>query len=122
MANLTSENAMSVSIFRGKSEIGTGELLPNGANMALCPQDKDLQLLDFEADTEKVEAVIPMEFFLNDKLVSKGELYNSGEYYCLCPVDQDLDLIKKDSQAKLSIESEGKKARLDICSTGKKGS
>ena len=119
MAELSTELSMNVRIFRGDSEIGSGELLPNGANMALCPQSKNFKILDFEADTKKVEAKIPMEFWLNNKLVAKGELYQSGDNYCLCPINQEIDLINPDSLAKLSIEPLGKNARLDVNSTAK---
>ncbi len=122
MTELSTELSMNVRIFRGDSEIGSGELLPNGANMALCPESKNFKMLDFEADTKKVEAKIPLEFFLNDKLVAKGELYESGDNYCLCPIDQEIDLIKNDSKAKLSIDPLGKKARLDVSSVAVKAS
>jgi hypothetical protein len=119
MTELSTELSMNVRIFRGDSEIGSGELLPNGANMALCPKSVNFIMLDFEADTE---AKIPMEFWLNNKLVAKGELYQSGDNYCLCPINQEIDLINPDSMAKLSIEPLGKNARLDVNSAVAKAS
>jgi len=41
------EIKMPVQVFRGDYEVGSGELLPNGSNLAFCPNDKDFELLEF---------------------------------------------------------------------------
>ncbi len=108
------EIKMPVQVFRGESEIGSGELLPNGSNLAFCPDNKKFELLKFKTDTRQVEDRIPMTFFCDDKEISSGELYNSGEYVCLCPKDQDLSLIKPDRSARLFVDEKGHSARLEI--------
>lgn len=108
------EIKMPVQVFRGDSEIGSGELLPNGANLAFCPDDKKFELLKFKTDTRQVEDRIPMKFFCDEKEVSSGELYNSGEYVCLCPEKQDLSLIKPESSARLFVDEKGHSARLEV--------
>ena len=77
---------MPVQVFqRRRLEIGSGELLPNGASLAFCPNDEKFELLKFKTDTNQVEDRIPMTFFCDEKEVSSGELYNSGEYrLCFC--------------------------------------
>lgn len=108
------EIKMPVQVFRGDYEVGSGELLPNGSNLAFCPNDKDFELLEFKTDTRQVEDRIPMTFFCDDKEVSAGELYNSGEYVCLCPTNQDLSLIKPERSARLFVDEKGYSARLEI--------
>ena len=98
------EVKMPVQIFRGDADIGTGELIPNGSSLALCPDRKDFVLLQFETDTAKVEDRIPMIFFCDDKEVSAGQLYQSGDYICLCPENQDLSLIDSESSARLFVD------------------
>jgi hypothetical protein len=108
------EIKMPVQVFRGDSEIGTGELLPNGSNLAFCPDSKQFELLKMKTDTRQVEERIPMTFFCDEKEVSVGELYNSGEYVCLCPENQDLSLFKPDGSARLFVDEMGHSARLEV--------
>jgi hypothetical protein len=108
------EIKMPVQIYRGEKEIGSGELLPNGPAMALCPDDHEFELLKFKTDTNAVEERIPMTFFCDEKEVSSGELYNSGEYICLCPSNQELDLVDPHSNAQLFVEPNGLSARLEV--------
>ncbi|HEY9676469.1 MAG TPA: hypothetical protein V6C76_00605 [Drouetiella sp.] len=108
------EVKMPVQIFRGDAEIGAGELLPNGASLALCPNSKQFELLKFKTDTNQVEDRIPMTFLFDEQKVSEGELYHSGEYICLCPKDQALSLIDEDRVAKLFVDERGLNARLEI--------
>lgn len=108
------ENKMPVQIYRGDKEIGSGELLPNGPAMALCPDDRDFKLLKFKTDTNAVEERIPMTFFCDEEEVSLGELYNSGEYICLCPSNQDLNLCDPLNSARLFVEINGLFARLEV--------
>jgi hypothetical protein len=109
-----SDIKMPVQIFRGDAEIGTGELLPNGSSLALCPNDEKFELLKFKTDTKAVEDRIPMTFFCDEKEVSSGELYNSGEYICLCPENQDLSLVDPTSSARLFVDEKGLFARLEV--------
>jgi hypothetical protein len=111
---MSGEIKMAVQIFRGEAEIGSGELLPNGSSLALCPDDKAFELLKFSTDTSAVEDRIPMKFFRDEMEVSLGQLYNSGEYICLCPEDQDLSLIDPTSSAKLFVDEKGLNARLEV--------
>jgi hypothetical protein len=79
------------------------------------------ELLQYEADTEQVEARIPMEFRLDNHVLASGELYHSGEYYCLCPTDQSVDLsyrIDPQITAVLSVDPYGQVAILDINGEG----
>ena len=108
------EIKMPVQVFRGDAEIGSGELLPNGASLAFCPDDAKFELLKFKTDTAQVEDRIPMTFFRDEQEVSIGELYNSGEYICLCPENQDLSLIDSDSSARLFVDEKGLFARLEV--------
>lgn len=108
------EVKMPVQVFRGESQVGSGELLPNGSNLAFCPNDKNFELLKFKTDTRQVEDRIPMTFFCDNQEVSAGELYNSGEYVCLCPENQDLSLIKPKRAARLFVDEKGHSARLEI--------
>ena len=108
------ELKMLVQIFRGAVDLGSGELLPNGAAMALCPDDHAFELLQFKTDTNIVEDRIPMTFFCDDEEVSGGELYNSGDYICLCPTNQDLNLVDPQNTAILNVDPYGESARLDI--------
>ena len=112
-ANMT-DLKMQVQIFRGTDGIGSGQLLPNGAAMALCPDDRMFELLEFKTDTNVVEDRIPMTFFCDGKEVSDGELYNSGEYICLCPTNQQMNLVHPDNSAILVVDPYGESARLDI--------
>ncbi|CAN5408428.1 hypothetical protein BH10CYA1_BH10CYA1_01250 [soil metagenome] len=108
------EIKMPVQVFRGDAEIGSGELLPNGASLAFCPNDEKFELLKFMADTNQVEERIPMKFWCDGKEVSSGELYNSGEYICLCPENQDLSLVDPNSSARLFVDEKGLFARLEV--------
>jgi hypothetical protein len=110
------EPTMSVRLFRGEVQIGCGELLPNGTNLAMVLPE-GCELLHYEADTEQVEARVPMEFRLDDRFVTSGELYHSGNNYCLYLEDQSVDLssiMAKQSTADLSIDLKGEKVTLDI--------
>lgn len=108
------ELKMQVQIYRGTDGIGSGELLPNGSAMALCPDERGFELLAFKTDTNIVEDRIPMSFFCDNEEVSGGELYNSGDYICLCPTNQDLDLVDPNNSAILVVDPYGESARLDI--------
>ena len=108
------ELKMQVQIFRGTDDLGSGELLPNGSAMAVCPDDHDFVLVNFKTDTNIVEDRIPMTFFCDQEEVSGGELYNSGDYICLCPINQDLDLVNPNNSAILVVDPYGESARLDI--------
>ncbi len=108
------EIGMPVQICRGDAKIGSGQLIPNGASLALCPDDRQFRLLNFKTDTNAVEDRIPMTFFCDNQEVSDGELYNSGENICLCPSNQELDLIDPYSTAVLFVEPTGTSARLEV--------
>lgn len=110
------DTKMAVQIFRGEIEIGAGQLLPNGAELAFCPDNKDFELLQMHTDTNAVEDRIPMTFMLNDQAVSDGELYYSGEYICLCPDDREMDILHGQGSAKLFLDTNGTQARLEVCS------
>lgn len=115
------EVKMPVQVFRGSAEIGSGELLPNGANLALCPNSDQFELLKFKTDTREVEDRIPMTFVFDEKEICEGELYHSGEYICLCPKDgdqnlQNMSLIKADRSARLFVDEKGLSARLEVSS------
>jgi hypothetical protein len=112
------DTKMPVQIFRDGKDIGAGELLPNGAEMAVCPDEKSFQLLKMQTDTNAVEDRIPMTFLLDAKCMSEGQLYYSGEYICLCPNEKELDLLVKEGSAKLFVDKNGTEARLEVCSPG----
>jgi hypothetical protein len=110
------EPTMSVRLFRGEVQIGCGELTPNGTNLTMVLPE-GCELIHYEADTEQVEARIPMQFRLDDRFVTSGELYHSGNYYCLYPDDQNVDLssiMAKESTADLSIDPYGQMVTFDI--------
>lgn len=108
------EIKMPVQVFRGETEVGSGQLLPNGSSLAFCPNDEKFELLKFETDTNQVEGKIPMKFFRDEQEVSIGELYNSGEYVCLCPENQELSLVDPASTARLFVDEKGLSARLEV--------
>jgi len=112
------DTKMPVQIFRDGKDIGAGELLPNGAAIAVCPNEKNFQLLQMKTDTNAVEDLIPMTFLLDEKAMSEGQLYYSGEYICLCPNEKELDLLVEEGSAKLFVDDNGTKARLEVSSKG----
>jgi hypothetical protein len=110
------ELSMPVKIFRGRHELGVGDLLPNGDGLALCPEDDGLQLLDYEADTKLVEEKIPLTVYKDSKEVTRGELYQSGTNICLSPEQSGTELLDPDARALLVVDPSGLSARLDITS------
>jgi hypothetical protein len=113
------DTKMPVEIFRGDKNIGAGELLPNGQEMALCPNDKNFRLLNMQTDTNAVEDRIPMTFLLEKITVAEGQLYYSGDYICLCPeVESDVELFDEGSSAKLFVDDNGRNARLEVSRKG----
>ncbi len=106
------EPTMPVQIFLDGREVLSGDLVSNGGGLALCSGNG--QAMKFSADTELVEAKIPMQIKLDNQMIGEGEFYQSGEYYCLCPADQSLDLMDPDAVAQLFIEKQGLSANLEI--------
>lgn len=108
------EPTMPIEIFMDGKVVYNGELVPNGPGLAISSDTGKSDFLNYEADTNLVEAKIPMEIMRNDTLIGCGELYQSGEYFCLCPTDQDVDLMDTDAVAQLFMEKQGQMAKLDI--------
>lgn len=112
------ELKMPVTIYRGSDWIGSGELLPNGSELALTVHGADgdgFELLNYSVDTRVIEEKIPCKFFTDGEEVADGELFQSGSNICLCPFsDQTLDLLDPRCQAELYVQPDGWGARLDI--------
>ena len=110
------EIKMPVTVYRGKECIASGELLPNGAALALTVNDGEkLNLLDYSVDTRVVEEKIPVTFFFGNKEVAAGELIQSGSNICLCPnADTSFNLMEPNSTAKLYLLPDGSAAELKI--------
>ncbi|MGH9550317.1 MAG: hypothetical protein ACRD3W_13125 [Terriglobales bacterium] len=112
------ELKMPVTIYRGNDWIGSGELLPNGAELALCVDGRDgegFELFNYSVDTRIVEEKIPLTFFSEGEQVADGELFQSGTNICLCPLsDHTLDLLDPSGFAELHLQPDGWAARLEI--------
>ena len=106
------EPTMPLQIFLDGREVLTGDLLSNGGGLALCSEGRSL--MKFGADTELVEAKIPMQIERDSEIIGSGEFYQSGDYYCLCPSDQTLELMNPAAIAQLFIEKRGLSAKLEI--------
>ena len=112
------ELSMPVSIYRGCDLIGSGELLPNGNELALCMEGEEesgFALLNYSVDTRVIEEKIPLTIFCEGKEVAIGELFQSGSNICVCPyTDTNFNLMDVDSVAELFLHKDGLNARLDI--------
>jgi hypothetical protein len=112
------EIKMPVTVYRGDLCIGSGDLLPNGANLALCVDENDgegLQLFQYYVDTKIVEEKIPMTFYCEGQEVAEGDLVQTGDYICLCPhADTSFDLMDPKGSAELWLQPDGSNARLNI--------
>ncbi|HEY9774148.1 MAG TPA: hypothetical protein V6C81_10115 [Planktothrix sp.] len=112
------EIKMPVEIYRGDELIASGELLPNGAELALTFEncgDKEVELFNYPIDTKSVEEKIPMTFVCEGEEVAKGELVQSGSNICLCPdADTSFSIMDPKSKASLYLQSDGWSARLEI--------
>jgi hypothetical protein len=110
------EIKMPVNVYRGDDLIGTGELLPNGNELALCVADGDkFMLLNYSCDTREVEEKIPLKIFWHGDEVADGELFQSGSNICVCPnTDTSFDIMDPNDTADLYVQADGWGARLDI--------
>ncbi len=108
------EPTMPVQIFLDGNQVFNGQLLQNGAGLALSSETSSRDFLHFAAATILVEAKIPMSITRDDKTIGDGEFYLSGEYYCLCPSDQTLQLMDPEGIAQLFIEKHGQLAKLEL--------
>ena len=112
------EIKMPVTIYRGDDWIASGELLPNGAALAVTVDGCDgegFDLFDYAVDTAVVEEKIPMKFFSEGVEVAEGELVQSGGNICLCPsADTSFELMDPEGNATLFLQPDGWAARLEI--------
>jgi hypothetical protein len=108
------EPTMPVRIFMDGEEVYKGEMLQNGSGLALCSQMNELNLLHYAADTEAVEAKIPMQICMDNQVLDGGEFYQSGDYYCISTPDSTMQLMDPGSLAELYIEDHCQKAKLEI--------
>lgn len=112
------ELKMPVNIYRGSDLIGSGELLPNGNELALCVESLDgevFELLNYSCDTKIVEEKIPLRIFREGEEVAQGELLQTGGNICVCPyTDTNFNLMDKQSTAVLHVRPDGWGATLDI--------
>jgi hypothetical protein len=74
----------------------------------------DFNLLHYAADTEAVEAKIPMQIMMDDKILDGGEFYQSGDYFCISTPDSSMSLMAPESLAELYIEDHCQTAKLEI--------
>jgi hypothetical protein len=95
-------------------EVYKGEMLQNGSGLALCSQMNELNLLHYAADTEAVEAKIPMQIYMDNQILDGGEFYQSGDYYCISTPDSTMQLMDPGSLAELYIDDHCQKAKLEI--------
>jgi hypothetical protein len=112
------ELKMPVSIYRGDDLIGSGQLLPNGNELALCIDGQDghiFELLNYSVDTRVIEEKIPLKIYEEGKEVAQGELFQSGSNICVCPyTDTSFNIMDPRSTADLYVQPDGWAARLDI--------
>jgi hypothetical protein len=111
------EIKMPVKVYRGDLCIGSGDLLPNGANLALCVNENDeqLQLFQYSVDTKIVEEKIPMKFYCEGEEVADGDLVQTGDYICLCPhTDTSFNIMDPKGSAELWLQPDGSNARLNV--------
>jgi hypothetical protein len=112
------EISMPISIYRGADFIGSGELLPNGNELALCVDTADgeeFELLNYSVDTKVIEEKIPLKIFQDGEEVADGELFQSGSNICVCPyTDTSFNIMDPSGAAELHVQPDGWGARLDI--------
>lgn len=112
------EIKMPVNVYRGADLIGSGDLLPNGNEMAVYVPSSDgkvFQLLHYATDTAKVEDKIPLVIFREGEEVAIGELLQTGANICVCPyTDTNFNLMDTDAYADLRVSPDGLGAKLHI--------
>jgi hypothetical protein len=111
------EIKMPVNIYRDEDFIASGQLLPNGAEFAVCVESESgiFELLDYSVDTRVVEDKIPLKIFCQGEEVAQGELFQSGSNICVCPfADTSFNLMDPNSEAELYVQRDGWGARLEI--------